>query len=201
MTGEEQSRLIGTRFSDALVYAAELHQYQDRKGGQIPYVTHLLSVAALVLEDGGDEDEGIAALLHDAMEDQGGRPTLEAVRARFGDRVAGIVEACSDSETYPKPPWRERKERYIQHLECADASAVRVSLADKLHNARAILLDYRTVGEKLWCRFNATREDTLWYYGAVLSVFRGRSSSPLVDELARTVEELAKLMPSKTEHQ
>jgi GTP pyrophosphokinase len=145
--------LLGPRFSGALVFAAELHQDRVRKGTDVPYVAHLLSVAALVIEDGGDEDEAIAALLHDAVEDRGGRPTLEAIRSGFGERVATIVEACSDAEVTPKPPWRERKERYVQHLECAGASVLRVSVADKVHNARAILQDYRAVGEELWSRF------------------------------------------------
>jgi len=188
------SALLGNRFRDGLVYAAELHHDQVRKGTGIPYVAHLFSVAALVLEDGGDEDQAIAALLHDAVEDQGGRPTLDAIRSRFGERVAHIVEACSDAETWPKPPWRERKERYIRHLDRADASVLRVSLADKLHNARAILQDYRAVGEQLWSRFNASRNDTLWYYRAVLDVFGRRSSSPLVHELARTLDQLEELV-------
>jgi GTP pyrophosphokinase len=188
------STRLGKRFSDGLVYAAELHQHQVRKGSAIPYVGHLLSVAALVIEDGGDEDEAIAALLHDAVEDQGGRPTLEAIRLRFGERVASIVEGCSDAETLPKPPWHERKQRYILHLDDADASVLRVALADKLHNARAVLLDYRVIGDELWSRFNASREDTLWYYHAVLEVLRRRTRSPLVDELARTLEQLEDLV-------
>jgi (p)ppGpp synthase/HD superfamily hydrolase len=136
----------------ALVYAAELHDRQMRKGTRIPYVAHLMSVASLVLEDGGDEDEVIAGLLHDAVEDQGGRLTLDVIRSRFGRRLANIVEECSDAETIPKPPWRERKERYIEHLKVADRGVLRVALADKLHNARAVLADYRTFGEGLWSR-------------------------------------------------
>jgi (p)ppGpp synthase/HD superfamily hydrolase len=191
------STRLGPRFEEALPYAARLHVSQVRKSTTIPYVAHLLSVAALVIEDGGDEDEAIAGLLHDAMEDQGGRPTLEIIRARFGERVANIVEACSDAETVPKPPWRERKERYIEHLRGADEAVLRVSLADKLHNARAVLLDYRTLGEALWSRFNATRDDTLWYYRAVHDVLRGRLDSPLVGELARTIAELEELIAAE----
>ena len=185
---------LGPRFREALVYAAELHVDQVRKETAIPYIAHLLSVAALVIEDGGGEDQAIAGLLHDAVEDQGGQPTLEIIRARFGQQVADIVEACSDADRFPKPPWRERKERYVEHLRHADESVLRVSLADKLHNARAIVLDYRTLGEQLWSRFNATRDDTLWYYHGVLGVLRDRLSSPLVDELARTILQLENLI-------
>jgi (p)ppGpp synthase/HD superfamily hydrolase len=178
----------------ALVYAAELHERQMRKGTRIPYVAHLMSVASLVLEDGGDEDEAIAGLLHDAVEDQGGRSTLDVIRSRFGRRVAHIVEECSDAETLPKPPWRERKERYLEHLKVADRGVLRVALADKLHNARAVLADYRTLGEGLWSRFNAGRDETLWYYSRVLKVCRKRVASPLVDELDRTILELERLI-------
>ena len=195
----EYPALLGERFRDALVYAAELHQDQVRKGTRIPYVAHLLSAAAMVIEDGGDEDEAIAALLHDAVEDRGGRQTLEAIRSRFGQRVADIVEACSDAYVLPKPPWRERKEAYLNHLACANASVLRVALADKLHNARAILLDYREVGENLWQRFNAPRDDTLWYYRAVLDTLRPRTVSPLVEELARTLDQLEDLVRCRTQ--
>ena len=190
--------MLGSRFREALVYAAELHADQVRKGTSIPYVSHLLSVAALVIEDGGSEDEAVAALLHDAVEDQGGKPTLQKIRLRFGQGVADIVEACSDADTLPKPPWRERKERYIAHLQHADDSVLRVALADKLHNARAIVLDYRTLGEELWTRFNASRDDILWYYRSALAVLGTRLSSPLVGELARTVDELEGLIAAET---
>ena len=165
---------VAHRFSQALTYAARLHAGQERKGTNIPYVSHLLSVAALVLEDGGDEDEAIAALLHDAVEDQGGRRTLEAIRSRFGSRVADIVEACSDSEASPKPAWRPRKERYIQRLGTAPGSVLRIAAADKLHKLRSILLDYRQAGDRLWSRFNAGAEDVVWYYGSVIAVLRER---------------------------
>jgi (p)ppGpp synthase/HD superfamily hydrolase len=190
---------VGSRFADALVYAANLHALQCRKGGDIPYVSHLLSVAALVLEDGGDENEAIAGLLHDAVEDQGGLPTLDEIRMRFGDQVAEIVHACSDSETLPKPPWKERKEQYIAHLWTADSSVLRVSLADKLHNARAILFDYRQHGDTLWLRFNASAEQTLWYYRHLLEIFRARCPSPMVGELERTVDALERLAGTRTQ--
>lgn len=128
----------GERFERALVYAARAHRGQLRKGSQVPYISHLLAVSALVIEDGGDEDEAIAALLHDVVEDQGGASRLADVKREFGGRIAAIVSACSDTDETPKPPWRERKERYLEHLETADSSVVGVSLADKVHNAQSL---------------------------------------------------------------
>ncbi len=151
-------KLNTDRFAYALDYATRAHEEQMRKGSEIPYVSHLLAVAALVLEDGGDEDEAIAALLHDVVEDQGGEERLAAVEREFGPRVAAIVESCSDTLVMPKPPWRERKAAYVAHLEEADPSAVRVSLADKVHNVRTIVIDYRRVGELLWERFDPGAE-------------------------------------------
>ena len=139
--------VLSRRYAEAFAYASALHARQVRKGTNVPYLSHLMSVSALVLEDGGDEDEAIAGLLHDAVEDQGGRPTLEEIERRFGEKVARIVLACSDSETEPKPPWRERKERYVAHIRHAEADVRRVSSADKLHNARSILADYRVIGD------------------------------------------------------
>jgi (p)ppGpp synthase/HD superfamily hydrolase len=160
-----------------------------RKGTSIPYVAHLLAVAALVLEDDGDEDDAIAALLHDAAEDQGGRERLEDIRSRFGQRVAGIVEACSDTFETPKPPWRERKQSYLQHLESAPDEVLRVSLADKLHNIRAITLDYERLGDRLWKRFNPD-SDQLWYYGALAELFARRRPGVHANELSRYFAEL-----------
>jgi (p)ppGpp synthase/HD superfamily hydrolase len=143
---------LGELFAKALTYAFEAHRTQIRKGTGTPYIAHLLGVAALVIEDGGDEEQAVAALLHDAVEDQGGRARLEDIRANFGLAVAAIVEACSDSDVVgPKPPWRERKEKYLEHLETAPPAVLRVSAADKLYNARAIVADYRALGEGLWC--------------------------------------------------
>lgn len=177
----------GPRFDRAVMLARTLHADQQRKGGDIPYLAHLLGVASLVLEDGGTEDEAIAALLHDAVEDQGGAETLKLIRRQFGDRVAQIVEACSDTDVVPKPPWRARKEAYIAHLADADPGVLRVSLADKLHNARAILFDLQTVGDELWTRFNAERADTIWYYQALADAFASHNPGPMVEELRRTV--------------
>jgi (p)ppGpp synthase/HD superfamily hydrolase len=184
--------LLGERFHRALAYADDLHRQQRRKGSGVPYVAHLLGVASLVLEDGGDEDEAIAALLHDAVDDQGGRPRLEEIKREFGPRVAKIVEGCTDAFELPKPEWRERKTKYIASVAAHDASVRRVSLADKLYNARAILLDYRRFGDSLWERFNADA-DQLWYYRELVSVFRATTDSPLVDELERVVSALEEL--------
>ena len=182
---------LSSRFDQAVLYAIHVHGGQARKGTTIPYVTHLFSVAALVLEDGGDEEEAIAALLHDAAEDQGGKPRLEDIRSRFGERVAQIVDSCTDTYESPKPPYRERKERYISHLrDQTDEGALRVSLADKLHNARCITHDARRLGDDLWHRFNAGKEDQLWYHRSLLATFRSVCRSPMVEEYERVVAEL-----------
>ena len=151
------------RFEQALVLAHQLHADQVRKGTQIPYVAHLLAVTSIVIENGGSEDEAIAALLHDAIEDQGGSKTRAEIRRRFGDNVVAIVDGCTDTDRFPKPPWRKRKEEYIEHVRHASSSVRLVSLADKLHNARSILADYRVVGESLWKRLTGVKEGTLWY--------------------------------------
>jgi GTP pyrophosphokinase len=156
--------VLGDRFEQALQFAFETHRRQIRKGSGIPYMGHLLGVCSLVIEDGGSEDEAIAALLHDAAEDHGGQAMLDRISTRFGPDVAAIVKGCTDTLEDPKPDWCPRKQAYIKHLECQSESVLRVSLADKLFNARAILRDYLTHSEKLWSRFNAGREGQLWYY-------------------------------------
>ena len=181
---------LSDRFAEAFAYAFALHGAQVRKSTGTPYIAHLMSVAALVLEDGGSEDEAIAGLLHDAAEDQGGDATLTEIRRRFGDRVAEIVLGCSDTLVTPKPPWRERKERYLAHLRSASPAVQRVSLADKVHNARDLLACYRQSGELVWNAFRGGREGTLWYYHAVMALFRELCAGPLVDELERVVAEL-----------
>lgn len=178
------------RFRQALDYAFELHASQFRKGTGVPYVSHLLGVTGLVLEDNGDEDEAIAALLHDAVEDQGGAPTLAAIRERFGDRVAEIVSGCSDTDQFPKPPWEERKRAYLLHLEQAGSSVLKVSLADKIHNARDILIAYHVHGPEIWKRFRGGRDGTIWYLRQLVCVFRERRPDPFVDELDRVVTTL-----------
>ena len=189
--------ILGERFSNALVYAATLHREQNRKKTEIPYVSHLLATACIVLEHGGGEDEAIAALLHDAVEDDpeeiGGAVQLERIRKRFGDPVAKIVEDCSDTieKVQDDRTWRVRKEEYICHLAKKRSASRLVSAADKLHNARAILADYRRHGEELWTRFNAGREDQLWYYRELVRVFReSGDNTELVAELEIVVGEL-----------
>lgn len=184
---------LGERFEQAFMFAFRLHAAQQRKGSGVPYVSHLMATAALTLQYGGDEDQAIAALLHDAVEDQGGEETLGEIRARFGQRVALIVAGCSDSTSLPKPPWRERKEAYLRHLEEAPGEILLVSCADKLHNARSILADYRVLGKALWERFTGGKVGTLWYYSALVKVFSEHSDNPIAAELARTVAELEAL--------
>jgi GTP pyrophosphokinase len=185
---------LSERFRDALLYAAELHATQERKVSGIPYVAHLLGVTSIVLEYGGDEEEAIAALLHDAVEDQGGQPTLLEIRKRYGQRVASIVEACTDADVIPKPPWHERKQKYLAHLAAADSSARLVAAADKLYNLRTIVADYRALGEAIWPRFTTGKQGTMWYYRAVLDALGQGERSPLIDELARTLEQFEKLV-------
>ena len=182
--------MLTDRFEQALVYASRLHAKQLRKGSATPYVSHLLAVAALVLEHGADEDQAIAALLHDAVEDQGGPKTLAAIRRRFGPVVAAIVSACSDTDATPKPPWRPRKEAYLQHLRTAPAAVRLVSAADKLHNARSTVADLRTLGPRVWKRFHAGPADQLWYYRSLVAIFRRRGPRRLAEELARVVAEM-----------
>ncbi len=181
---------LGPRFLRAFSFAAEKHAGQTRKASTIPYIAHLMGVTSLVLEFGGDEDMAIAALLHDVVEDCGGAPMLKEVQKKFGPRVAKIVDGCTDSDTEPKPPWRERKEFYLRHLKTADAETRLVSAADKLNNVRSILSDYREVGESIWARFNGGREGTLWYYRALLAEFSRRKSNRLVREFELAVGEL-----------
>jgi GTP pyrophosphokinase len=177
--------------------ATRLHAGQLRKGTQVPYISHLFGVTALVLEDGGGEDEAIAALLHDAVEDQGGLRTLDEIRRRFGDHVAEIVDALSDAYTTPKPPWRQRKMDYLAHLPQASAEVRRVSLADKLHNARAILRTLRQDGERTWERFNGGKDGTLWYYRSLLKVFEETGSDFMTAELGRVLSEIERIAHSR----
>ncbi|HEX3606199.1 MAG TPA: HD domain-containing protein [Candidatus Dormibacteraeota bacterium] len=180
----------GSRFEEALILASRLHAEQARKSVPIPYIGHLLAVASLVIEDGGSEDEVVAALLHDAGEDQGGVPTVDMIRERFGPAVAGIVLGCSDTLELPKPAWRPRKEAYLAHLEEASPQVMRVSTADKLHNARAVLRDLRSEGPSVFDRFSAPPEGTLWYFTALAEVLGRRRPGPLSDELQRVVATL-----------
>ncbi len=184
------------RFESALVYAHQVHQGQQRKGTGIPYIAHILGVAAIALEYGANEDEAIGALLHDAAEDGGGEARLAEIRARFGDVVGDIVLGCSDSlveHPEDKAPWRERKETYLAHIDVASDAVCLVSAADKLHNVRAISRDLRMHGDEVWDRFQGKRDGTLWYYEAVAGALLHRYQSPLMRDLQREVEELLEL--------
>jgi (p)ppGpp synthase/HD superfamily hydrolase len=181
---------LGPRFLRAFQFAAEKHAGQTRKASTIPYIAHLMGVASLVLEAGGDEDLAIAALLHDVVEDCGGAPMLEEVHRRFGGRVAKVVDGCTDADTVSKPPWRERKEKYIQHLKHADADTRLVGAADKLNNVRSILSDYRAIGESVWSRFNGGREGTLWYYRTLRDQFLRHKPNRITRDLELAVNEL-----------
>jgi (p)ppGpp synthase/HD superfamily hydrolase len=182
--------ILTARFEDALVFTAQLHAQQYRKGSQIPYIAHLLSVSALVIEAGGDEDLAIAALLHDAVEDQGGLETLVKIRQRFGKRVADIVDSCSDSYTMPKPAWKTRKENYLDKLQTSSQEVRLVSLADKLHNARNTLRDLRKENEMVWDKFNGGKTGTLWYYRSLIEIFEQFEDNFLLDELKRVVNQI-----------
>lgn len=192
------STVLTARFREALLFAAQLHAAQTRKGSGVPYIAHLLGVTSIVLEHGGSEDQAIAALLHDAVEDQGGAAMRARIHDLFGGQVAEIVDACSDSDSFPKPPWRERKEAYLRRLRDESEAASLVSLADKLHNARSIVADVHRQGESVWARFTGGKKGTLWYYNALVEVFRQRNGSnrdiaALVGELEKTVTEMNRL--------
>ena len=185
------------RLADAYAYAEEIHHGQTRKKTRAPALSHLMAVASLVLENGGDEEEAMAALLHDGPEDCEGPETLQEIEQRFGERVAQIVLGCTDSMATPKPPWQERKSGYIAHLPSADESTLLVSLADKVHNVRSLVIEYRQIGERLWDRFTADREQSLWYYESLLAVFQNAKCDRcalLVDELSRSLAELRQMI-------
>lgn len=194
--------ILGEKFEEALLYAARHHREQPRKGTRIPYVAHLLQVAGLVLEAGGDEELAIAALLHDAIEDapSGVAPRVrQEIRERFGERVLQVVEGLTDADTQPKPPWRKRKETYLEHLKReATPEVLLVSSADKLHNARAILRDLRELGPALWKRFAGGKEGTLWYYRALAEAYREAGGTPLSEDLESVVREIARLASSQS---
>ena len=190
---------LTSRYTRAVDLARVLHAADTRKQTAIPYLAHVLSVSAIVLEHGGTEDQAIAALLHDAAEDHGGQARADAIRAEFCDTVADIVIACSDSlveDTSNKAPWWQRKVAYLDHLADEHADAALVSAADKLHNARAILSDYRVIGDELWCRFNSAAglAGSLWYYTRLVEILAvrvaGNSAAALAAELDRTVGEI-----------
>jgi GTP pyrophosphokinase len=185
---------LGPRLQQAFRYAAEKHAGQTRKQTAVPYLSHLMAVASLVLEAGGDEDMAIAALLHDVVEDCGGMPRLREVRELFGRRVAHIVEGCTDSFGEPKAEWVERKKDYLREVTHADAETRLVSASDKLHNVRTILADYRQEGEAIWARFSGKKEGTLWYYRALSDEYQRRGASRITRELELAVAELETLV-------
>jgi (p)ppGpp synthase/HD superfamily hydrolase len=185
---------LGERFIDALAYATRAHDGQLRGSDEQPYIAHLLRVTGLVVQDGGSEDEAIAALLHDAVEDQGGLARLDDIRERYGEEVAGVVEECTDSFGDPKPPWRERKEDYIRSLDTASEGALLVSVADKLDNTRSMLRGYRLRGEEQWARTGKSADDVRWYYGTLAERLCALRPGPLADELVRAVAELRRLI-------
>ena len=192
-TGPVPPIRLGPRFTEAFCFAYEKHRGQARKGSKIPYITHLMGVASLVLEAGGDEDLAIAALLHDVVEDCGGRPMLKQVQRLFGKRVAKIVDGCTDAYVIPKPPWRKRKEDYIRRLKKESADTRLVSAADKLNNIRSILSDYREIGESVWSRFQGGRDGTIWYYRTLRDEFLPKDKNRIVVDFDLAVKELESL--------
>jgi len=184
---------LSRQFEKALTYATRIHGGKLRKKTRIPYIAHILGVSAIAMEYGANETEAIAALLHDAVEDCGGVKRLRDIERKFGKDVARIVEGCTDTDQTPKPPWLERKKSYLAHVRHASMPTKLVSASDKLHNVRAILMDYREEGERLWSRFNAGKQGALWYYRALVNAFSGKRVQPLVQELDRTLKALESL--------
>jgi (p)ppGpp synthase/HD superfamily hydrolase len=185
---------LSGRLDEAFRYAHEIHGAQTRKGTKSPYISHLMGVSSIVIDDGGTEDEAIAALLHDAAEDHGGRERLSDIRQRFGDAVAKIVEDCTDSWEQPKRPWAERKRAYVHHARKLTGPSLRVSAADKVHNTYAILRDLRNIGEAVWDRFSATPDDVMAYYEGLVRAYREAGGGRLVDELDRIVRGIRREM-------
>jgi len=189
--------LLSGRFVDALEAAAVMFADKKKKGCDVPYISHLLATCAIALENGANEDEAIAALLHDAVEDIKDKDRVRAIVGLFGPEVSRIVEACSDADTEPKPPWQERKERYLERLPAEDRSVLLVSAADKLHNARSIVTDLKKDGASVWARFNSPPDRQLWYYGELVKIYRQHlpENQQLVDELELAVNEMKRLAP------
>jgi (p)ppGpp synthase/HD superfamily hydrolase len=191
--------MLTKRYDEAFRYAHERHDTQTRKGTSVPYISHLMIVSALVVENGGSEDQAIGALLHDAAEDQGGAKTLDEIRNRFGDTVAEIVSGCTDSWDEPKPEWRPRKEAYLAKLAAKPPRSLLVSLADKTHNAEAILYDYRVLADALWDRFNGGAMGTRWYYRSLAEIFSEVMPGPLSDRLSRAAAAFSERTTEKAE--
>lgn len=195
MSKKNETPLLSPKFALALQFANEIHGTQLRKGVGAPYISHLMAVSALVLEHGGNETEAIAALLHDAAEDCGGRPMLETVRVMFGDAVAEIVEACTDTMEEPKPAWRPRKEAYVAHLAGASPSIKLVAGCDKLHNLQTTLRDLRA-GQpaNYWSRFTAGADSQTWYYGECGKALAG---SPVAVDFDRAYRDFMQLLTER----
>jgi (p)ppGpp synthase/HD superfamily hydrolase len=187
------SAKFGPRLEKAFTLANRLHAGQTRKSTMVPYISHLLGVAALVIADGGSEDEAVAALLHDAAEDQGGETTLALIKVQFGAYVARIVADCSDTLEDPKPPWRERKEAHLARMQHAEEATCRVMLADKVYNARTLLNDLHNEGEAAWEKFNGGKQGTLWYYREMYALLSAKLPSELANQLGRIIKEIEKL--------
>ena len=184
---------LTSRFETAFSFAFQLHNDQYRKGSPVPYVSHLLAVTAIVIENGGSENQAIAALLHDAVEDQGGYATLQKIKGMFGSEVAEIVEGCTDAFTDPKPEWEGRKKAYLNKLKQSSDSILLVSLADKVHNARSITRDLQLKEKDIWVILKGGKEGTLWYYQSLVEIFNTSPYPYLAAELNRLVKKIVKL--------
>jgi len=184
--------------TEAFEFARQLHGDQLRKGTETPYLSHLMSVSSLVLESGGSEEEAIAALLHDTVEDCGGLPVLEKIHQQFGESIANIVKDCSEPVSMPKPPWKDRKNAYIAQVAGADDSVKRVACADKLHNLRSILTDYQQAGDRVWDRFHADKKGTLWFYQSMVETLRPFGHGVAIfQELEKRVGDLQRIVNGK----
>ncbi len=187
------------RLDEALRFASEQFRFRVRKGSGVPYITHLLQVCCTVGEWGGDEEQMIAAVLHDYLEDVHGA-SLEHLQTQFGERVARFVLALSDSTTQPKPPWEERKERYVERLRSEPAELKLISAADKLHNAHSIVRDQVSMGDQVFDRFSANKDQTLWYYRAVVAALSDGWDHALLNELDAMVDRMHDLAGVRREN-
>lgn len=185
--------ILSDRFADAFTYALHLHRYQSRKVNAAPYISHLMAVAALVLEDGGSEDEAIAALLHDAVEDQGGEPIYTEILRRYGSRVAAIVGACTIPPRSASQTWKSHKLDYLNQIRHASPEAQRVILADKLHNVRSLITNLRQTGESTWSAFAASKTDNLWLQQSLADLFEQHVHSSLTAEFRQQIHTLVSL--------
>lgn len=191
--------LLTNRFQRALVFAFKTHQEQLRKNSCSPYFSHLLSVCSTVLDAGSDEDVAIAALLHDAAEDQGGIETIQIIRKKFGNRVAELVLACSDTLSDPKPPWKKRKTEHLEKLSKAGPDVLLITMADKIHNVRSLYRDLSSMGDEIWKNFNGGRSGTLWYYNELDQILAKTSHNQLYKEFHNLVKNIIDLSNKEPE--